>query len=96
VHHGTLLNQHKLDTRFLVCLLRVNASTCFGRYCPSSGVSAQLLFGVTACVECVLTADAMTQNAAVQSLLKMGEYGPKHVEALTLNKQIKKSVSIWC
>jgi hypothetical protein len=25
VHHGTLMNQHQLDTLFLVCLLRVNA-----------------------------------------------------------------------
>jgi hypothetical protein len=32
VHHGTLMNQHQLDTLFLVCLLGVNASTCFGRY----------------------------------------------------------------
>jgi hypothetical protein len=32
VHHGTLINQHKIDTFLLVCLLRVNASTCFGRY----------------------------------------------------------------
>jgi hypothetical protein len=30
----TLMNQHQLDTLFLVCLLRVNASTCFGRYSP--------------------------------------------------------------
>jgi hypothetical protein len=27
-----LMNQHQLDTPFLVCLLRVNASTCFGRF----------------------------------------------------------------
>jgi hypothetical protein len=33
LHHGTL-NQHQLDTFFLVCLLRVNASTCFGHYSP--------------------------------------------------------------
>jgi hypothetical protein len=29
-----LINQHQLDTLFLVCLLGVNASTCFGRYSP--------------------------------------------------------------
>jgi hypothetical protein len=29
-----LINQHQLDTLFLVCLLRVNASTCFERYSP--------------------------------------------------------------
>jgi hypothetical protein len=34
VHHGTLMNQHKLDALFLVCLLRVDASTCFGLYLP--------------------------------------------------------------
>jgi hypothetical protein len=34
VHHGTLRNQHQLDTHFLVCLLGVSASTCFGRYSP--------------------------------------------------------------
>jgi hypothetical protein len=32
VHHGTLMNEHQLGTLFLVCLLRVNASTCLGRY----------------------------------------------------------------
>jgi hypothetical protein len=26
VHRGTLMNQNQLDTLFLVCLLRVNAS----------------------------------------------------------------------
>jgi hypothetical protein len=34
LRHGTLMNQHQLDTVSLVCLLRVNASTCFGRYSP--------------------------------------------------------------
>jgi hypothetical protein len=34
VLHGTLMNQHQLHTLFLVCLLGVNASTCFGRYWP--------------------------------------------------------------
>jgi hypothetical protein len=34
VHHGTLMNQHQLDTLFLVCLLGVNTSTCFRRYSP--------------------------------------------------------------
>jgi hypothetical protein len=34
VHHGTLMNQNQTDTLFLVCLLGVNASTCFGRYSP--------------------------------------------------------------
>jgi hypothetical protein len=34
VHRGTLMNQHQLDTLFLVCLLRFSASTCFGRYWP--------------------------------------------------------------
>jgi hypothetical protein len=34
VHHGTLMNQHQLDTLFLVCLLGVKASTCCGRYLP--------------------------------------------------------------
>jgi hypothetical protein len=28
------MNQHQLDTSFLVCLLGFNASTCFGRYSP--------------------------------------------------------------
>jgi hypothetical protein len=28
------MNQYQLDTLFLVCLLKVNASTCFGRYSP--------------------------------------------------------------
>jgi hypothetical protein len=32
----------------------------------------------------------------VHSLLNMGEYRPKHVEALTPNKQTTKSLSIWC
>jgi hypothetical protein len=36
------------------------------------------------------------QIATVQSLLKMDEERPKHVEALTLNKQTKKNVSSWC
>jgi hypothetical protein len=31
VHHGILINQHQPDALFLVCLLIVNASTCFGR-----------------------------------------------------------------
>jgi hypothetical protein len=34
VHHGTLMNQHQLDTLLWVRLLRANASTCFGRYSP--------------------------------------------------------------
>jgi hypothetical protein len=34
VHHGTSMSQHQIDTLSLVCLLRVNASTCFGRYWP--------------------------------------------------------------
>jgi hypothetical protein len=34
VHYSPLMNQHQLDTSFLICLLRVNASTCFGRYSP--------------------------------------------------------------
>jgi hypothetical protein len=34
VHHGILMNQHQLDTLFLVCLLGVNASTFFGQYMP--------------------------------------------------------------
>jgi hypothetical protein len=34
VHHGTLMNHHQLGTLFLVCLLGVSASTCFGRYSP--------------------------------------------------------------
>jgi hypothetical protein len=29
-----LTNQHQFDTFFLVCLLGVNVSTCFGRYSP--------------------------------------------------------------
>jgi hypothetical protein len=33
-HHGTVRNEHQLDTLFLVCLLEFNASTCFGRYSP--------------------------------------------------------------
>jgi hypothetical protein len=36
------------------------------------------------------------QTATVQSLLKMGEWRPKHVEALTLNKQTKKNVPSLC
>jgi hypothetical protein len=28
------MNQHQINTLFLVCLLGVNASTCFGRYAP--------------------------------------------------------------
>jgi hypothetical protein len=37
------------------------------------------------------------QIASVQNLLKTGEWSPKHVEALTPNKQTKKSVlSSWC
>jgi hypothetical protein len=34
MNNPVLLNQHQLDTLFLVCLLRVSASTCFGRYSP--------------------------------------------------------------
>jgi hypothetical protein len=34
MHHGKLMNEHQLDTLFLVCLLRGNASTYFGRYSP--------------------------------------------------------------
>jgi hypothetical protein len=34
LHHGTLINQHQIDTLFLVCLLGVNAGTCFERYSP--------------------------------------------------------------
>jgi hypothetical protein len=29
-----LMNQHQIDKLFLVCLLGVSASTCFGRYSP--------------------------------------------------------------
>jgi hypothetical protein len=32
--YSLLMNQHQLDTLFLVCLLTVNASTCFERYSP--------------------------------------------------------------
>jgi hypothetical protein len=34
----------------------------------------------------------LRQIAYVQSLLKMGEQRPKHVDALTLNRKTKKSV----
>jgi hypothetical protein len=44
------MNQHQLDKLLLVCLLRINTSTCFGR------CSSQLLLGVIAYVGCVLTA----------------------------------------
>jgi hypothetical protein len=48
VRHGILMSQHQLDTLYLLCLLRVDASTCFRHYSPSSGGSAQMLFGVIA------------------------------------------------
>jgi hypothetical protein len=54
--YTVLMNQHQLDTLSLVCILRVNVSTCFGHTHPSSGGCAQLLFGVIVCVGCVLTA----------------------------------------
>jgi hypothetical protein len=34
VNINILINQHQIDTLFLVCLLGVNASTCFGHYSP--------------------------------------------------------------
>jgi hypothetical protein len=36
------------------------------------------------------------QIVTVQGLLKMGESRLKHVEALTVNKHTKESVSSWC
>jgi hypothetical protein len=80
VHYGTLMNQNQLDTLSLVCLLRFNAFTCFGRYLLISTGSAQLLFGVNTCVGCVLTAQSthtlrtqLHQTATVQNFLKMSE-----------------------
>jgi hypothetical protein len=55
VHHGTLINQHKLDTLFLVCLLEVTPLHVLGVTHPSSGGSAQVLFGVIMCAGCVLS-----------------------------------------
>jgi hypothetical protein len=108
-----LMNQHQLDTLFLVCLLRVNAFTCFGRYASifRGGCTVAIWCNCvrSMCVDCVQVAPnanctrstpilhtQLHQIATVQSLLKMGEQCPKHVEALTLNKQTKKSVSSWC
>jgi hypothetical protein len=110
-----LMNQHQLDTLFLVWLLRVTASTYFRRHSPIFWRLCKLLFGITVCVGCVLVAcrlrwcftatctqsmhilrTKLRQIATVQSLLKMGESRPKHVEAVTLNKQTKKRVSSWC
>jgi hypothetical protein len=82
------MNQHQLDTLFLVCLLGVNASTCFGRY---SFIFTRLCTAAVwcncvrrVCVDCVQVAvePARSQHilrmqlhqiATVQSLLKTGE-----------------------
>jgi hypothetical protein len=69
VHHGTLMDQHQLDTLSLVCLLSANASTCFGRYSPifrrlcTDAVLCNCVrrmcvdyVKVAVCVGCVLTA----------------------------------------
>jgi hypothetical protein len=66
VHHGTLMNQHQLDTLFLVCLLRVNASTCFGLYSP---IFRRLCtVAVIACVGCVLTACGLRETRNIQAV----------------------------
>jgi hypothetical protein len=62
MHSGTLMNQHQLDTLFLVCLLEVNAATCFGRY------SSIFMRPCTDAVWC-----NYVRIASVQSLLKVGE-----------------------
>jgi hypothetical protein len=75
---------------------------------PSSGGSAQLLFGVTACVACVDCVQAavhrnlhavntrpthvITPNSIRAEPPEDGRVTPKHAEVLTLNKQTKKSV----
>jgi hypothetical protein len=47
------MNQYQFYTLFLVCLLRNNASTCFGRYSPIFGrlctVAIWCNFMLTAC-----------------------------------------------
>jgi hypothetical protein len=49
-----LVNQHQLDTLFLVFLLKVNASTCFERYSP--------IFRLT--VTCLRLHSNITQSSA--------------------------------
>jgi hypothetical protein len=64
VHHGTLINQHQLDTLFLVCLLIVNASTCFGRLLPIFGrLCTNAIWWSCVrrlCVDCMLVASRDT------------------------------------
>jgi hypothetical protein len=76
VHHGTLMNQHQVYTLSLVCLLRVNASTCFGLY---SSIFKRLCTVAIWC-NCVrrmcivyVLPTQLHQIATVQSLLKMGD-----------------------
>jgi hypothetical protein len=48
-HHGTLMNQHQLDTLFLVCFIKNHHPyISSGVTRPFSGSSAQLLSGVIA------------------------------------------------
>jgi hypothetical protein len=100
---------HQLDTLFLVCLLAVNVSTCFGRYSPifrrlcTDAIWCNYVRRM--CVDCVQVAvlfgvitcvGCVLTACRLRFLLKMGEGRPKHVEALTPNKPTKKSVSNWC
>jgi hypothetical protein len=67
---------------------------------PSSGGSAQLLFGVTMCVGCVLAVCGLQFHHnphAVNTHLthaitpnSSSAERPKHVEALTLNEKLRK------
>jgi hypothetical protein len=74
-----LRNQHQLDTLFLVCLLGVNASTCFERYSPIfrrlCTVANWCNYVRRMCVDCVQVAvDLFYRNLHVLHLLVFHAY----------------------
>jgi hypothetical protein len=77
MHHGTSMNQQQLDTLSLVCSIKSMPLHVSGITCPSSGGSAQMLFGVIAYVGCVLTAHAITPNSICAELPDDGRVMPK-------------------
>jgi hypothetical protein len=81
VHHGTLMNQHQLDTLFLVCLLGLSASASFGRYSP---------------IFRSLCTDAIWCNYVRRMCVDYVQVAVPPQSAHSNNKQTKKSVSSWC
>jgi hypothetical protein len=82
------MNQHQLETHYLLCLLGVNVSTCFGRYSPTF----RRRFHPNLHVVNTHPMHVITPNSICAQPPEDGRVTPETCRGI---EQTKKSVSSW-